>query len=152
MNDKKAFIKTFLPESVTDLQLVHIDLDQTGLTLCDILRNINKVFPINSRDRHEMMDGHKVIAAICRSDLLEPIHGIIIIVSHDIDIKTESKKYILITVDEEDIRNEDDLDEINDAIFTYLMETIREGVLNFNEFYLKHIYNDYELEKLEEDN
>ena len=151
MNDKKNFIKTFLPESVNDLQLVHIDLDQTGLTICDILRNINKVFPINSRDRHEMMDGHKVIAVICRSDLIEPIHGIVLIVAHNIDIQTESKKYILITVDEEDIRNEDDLNEVNDAIFMYLMKTIREDVLNFNDFYLKHLYNDYERERYEED-
>ena len=150
MNDKKTFIKTFLPESVSDLQLVHIDLDQTGLTICDILRNINKVFPINSRDRHEMIDGHKVIAAICRSDLLEPIHGIVLIISHDIDIQTESKKYVLITVDEGDIRNEDDLNEVNDAIFMYLMNTIRDNVLNFNEFYLKHLYNDYEREKYED--
>lgn len=151
MNDKKNFIKTFLPESVNDLQLVHIDLDQTGLTICDILRNINKVFPINSRDRHEMIDGHKVIAVICRSDLIEPIHGIVLIVAHDIDIQTESKKYILITVDEEDIRNEDDLNEVNDSIFMYLMKTIREDVLNFNDFYLKHLYNDYEREKYEEE-
>lgn len=151
MNDKKTFIKTFLPESVNDLQLVHIDLDQTGLTICDILRNINKVFPINSRDRFEMMDGHKVIAAICRSDLIEPVHGIVLIISHNIDIQTESKKYVLITVDEEDIRNEDDLNEVNDAIFMYLMKTIRDDVLNFNEFYLKHLYNDYENEKDEED-
>lgn len=150
MNDKKAFIKTFLPESVNDLQLVHIDFDQTGLTICDILRNINKVFPINSRDRHEIIDGHKVIAAICRSDLLEPIHGIVLIISHDIDIQTESKKYVLITVDEGDIRNEDDLNEVNDSIFMYLMKTIRDNVLNFNEFYLKHIYNDYEREKYED--
>ena len=76
MYDKKKFLMSFLPESVEDLKVIHIDLELTGLTLCDILRNINKSFPKNSKDRYDMMDGKKLIAVICKSDLLYPISGI----------------------------------------------------------------------------
>lgn len=151
MNDKKNFIKTFFPESVTDIQLVYMNLDQNGLTLCDILRNINRFFPLNSRDRFEMVDGKKVVAVICRSDLIEPINGIILLISHEVEIQTQSKNYVLISVDEEDIRDEDSLNDVNDQITMYLAKLMRGRVLNFDEFYVRHIYNDYEKKRFDDD-
>ena len=151
MNDKKAFIKTFFPESVNDIQIVYMNLDQNGLTLCDILRNINKFFPINSSDRFDMIDGKKVVAVICRSDLIEPVNGIILLISHNIEIRTQSKNYILISVDEEDIRDEESLNEINDGITMYLAKLLQGRVLSFEDFYVRHVYNDYEKERYEDD-
>ena len=151
MNDKKKFIKSFFPSTVTDVQLVHMDLDQTGLTLCDILRGINTVFPENSSGRYDMIDGRKVVAVICRSDLIEPINGIILLVSHGVEIQTSSLSYILITVDESDIKNEEALNSINNSISMYLAKELRNKVANFDEFYIKHIYNDYEDLQYEDD-
>ena len=151
MNDKKQFIKSFFPPSVTDIQLVHMDLDQTGLTLCDILRGINTVFPDNSSGRYDMIDGHKVVAVICRSDLIEPINGIILLVSHGVEIHTSSLSYILITVDERDIKTEESLNAINNSIAMYLAKELRNKVVNFDEFYVKYVYNDYEERQYDDD-
>lgn len=151
MNDKKAFIKTFFPDTVEDIQLVYMNLDQNKLTFCDILRNINRYFPSNSKDRNDMRDGKKVVAVICRSDLIEPLNGIVLLISHDVQIRAESKSYVLISIDEEDIATEDSLNDVNEEITVYLAKLIREAVVNFDEFYLRHIYNDYELLRYDEE-
>ena len=94
MYDKKKFLMNFLPDSVEDLQLVMIDLEMTGLTICDILRNINRVYPQNSNDRFKMIDGKKVIAVVCKSELLDPISGIVLLIGGDLDIQIKSKLYL----------------------------------------------------------
>ena len=145
MQDKKGFIKSFFPESVENLQLLSIDLEITGLTLCDILRNINKTFPTNSKDRYDIKDGTKVVAVICKSELISPLSGIILIVGNSkLTIHTESRNYVLISIDEKDISDEDVLDEINTDIILYLAKLMRGKVEAFDEFLKKSLYNDYE--------
>lgn len=144
MYDKKKFLMSFLPESVEDLKVIHIDLELTGLTLCDILRNINKSFPKNSKDRYDMMDGKKLIAVICKSDLLYPISGIILLVGGNLDIRIKSRNYVLISVNEADIVDEETLDHVNTDIMVYLAKTLMPYVKAFNEFSNRSLYNDYE--------
>ena len=144
MYDKKKFLMSFLPESVEDLKVIHIDLELTGLTLCDILRNINKSFPKNSKDRYDMMDGKKLIAVICKSDLLYPISGIILLVGGNLDIRIRSRNYVLISVNEADIVDEETLDHVNTDIMVYLAKTLMPYVKAFNEFSNRSLYNDYE--------
>ena len=144
MYDKKKFLMSFLPESVEDLKVIHIDLELTGLTLCDILRNINKSFPKNSKDRYDMMDGKKLIAVICKSDLLYPISGIILLVGGNLDIRIKSRNYVLISVNEADIADEETLDHVNTDIMVYLAKTLMPYVKAFNEFSNRSLYNDYE--------
>ena len=144
MYDKKKLLMSFLPESVEDLKVIHIDLELTGLTLCDILRNINKSFPKNSKDRYDMMDGKKLIAVICKSDLLYPISGIILLVGGNLDIRIKSRNYVLISVNEADIVDEETLDHVNTDIMVYLAKTLMPYVKAFNEFSNRSLYNDYE--------
>lgn len=145
MRDKRSFIQSFFPPSVEDLQLISIDLEITGLTLCDILRNINKTFPENSRDRYDIRDGKKVVAVICKSELIYPLSGIILMVSGaDVNVNAESKNYILISVDELDIRDEDTLNKINTEIIMFLAKLLRDRLPTFDEFFKKSLYNDYE--------
>ena len=144
MYDKKKFLMSFLPESVEDLKVIHIDLELTGLTLCDILRNINKSFPKNSKDRYDMMDGKKLIAVICKSDLLYPVSGIILLVGGNLDIRIKSRNYVLISVNEADIVDEETLDHVNTDIMVYLAKTLMPYVKAFNEFSNRTLYNDYE--------
>lgn len=144
MYDKKKFLMSFLPESVEDLKVIHIDLELTGLTLCDILRNINKSFPKNSKDRYDMMDGKKLIAVICKSDLLYPVSGIILLVGGNLDIRIKSRNYVLISVNEADIVDEETLDHVNTDIMVYLAKTLMPYVKAFNEFSNRSLYNDYE--------
>ena len=144
MYDKKKFLMSFLPESVEDLKVIHIDLELTGLTLCDILRNINKSFPKNSKDRYDMMDGKKLIAVICKSDLLYPVSGIILLVGGNRDMRIKSRNYVLISVNEADIVDEETLDHVNTDIMVYLAKTLMPYVKAFNEFSNRSLYNDYE--------
>lgn len=146
MYDKKKFLMSFLPDSIEELQLVQIDLEMTSLTLCDVLRNINTTFPANSHDRYKMKDGKKLIAVICKSELLFPISGIILLVGGNLDIHIESRNYVLISVDEADITTEEDLNEVNNDILGYLAKTALPVCKTFVEFCNRSIYNDYEAE------
>ena len=60
MHDKKAFIKSLMNPEPESIEIVQINLDISDITICDILRNFNTVFPENCRDRFEMRDGKKV--------------------------------------------------------------------------------------------
>jgi hypothetical protein len=144
MYDKKKFLMNFLPDSIEDLQLIHIDLEMTGLTICDILRNINRTFPQNSKDRYAMIDGKKLIAVVCKSDLLYPISGIILLVGGDLDIRIQSRNYVLISVNEKDITSEDKLNKINNDMMVYLAKMLMPHVKAFKEFCNRSLYNDYE--------
>lgn len=144
MYDKKKFLMEFLPESVEDLQLVMIDLEMTGLTICDILRNINRVYPQNTRDRYKIIDGRKVIAVICKSELLDPISGIVLLIGGGLDIQIKSKNYILISIDEKHIVDEESLNNINTEIMVYLAKLLSGVVPEFIKFSNRSLYNDYE--------
>ena len=144
MKDKKSFIKSFFPNSVEDVHLTTLDLDSSNLTLCDVLRNVNRTFPINSQDRFAIRDGRKVVTIICKSDLISPANGIVLIIAHNAEIQTVSRNYVLISVDEEDIVSEKSLNRINNDIILYLAKLLRGAVRNFDEFFNKHLYNDYE--------
>lgn len=144
MYDKKKFLMSFLPDSVEDLQLVMIDLEMTGLTICDILRNINRVYPQNSSDRYNMIDGKKVIAVICKSELLDPVAGIVLLIGGDLDIQIKSKNYMLISIDERDICTEESLNRINTEIMVYLAKQLTGIVPDFIKFSNRSLYNDYE--------
>ncbi len=144
MYDKKGFIKEFLPDTVEDINLVQIDLDVTSLTLCDILRNINTTFPLNGKRRSDIINGKNVVMVIARSEMIEPFAGIILLVGHELDIRVRSRNYLIIAVDEEEIRDEDTLTELNSDIMVYLAEAMRGVVPNFLEFSNRCLYYDYE--------
>ena len=72
-------------------------------------------------------------------------------ISHGVEIHTNSLSYVLISVDERDIRNEDSLNDINNSIAMYLAKELRNKVANFDEFYVKYIYNDYDDRQYDDD-
>ena len=145
--DKLDFLKKSLTNEIDDLKLITIDLDKTGLTICDILRNINKSYPINGRNRNNMIDGKLAVVVFCKSELLFPLYGIILVVGHDISIKNESSRYLLISVDECDIVNDKKLTEVNTNMMLYIAKCLREtGSKNYLEFSNRSLYFDYEQE------
>lgn len=144
MYDKKNFIKSLLDPEPEDLELVQIDLDIADITICDILRNLNKIYPNNCRDRFAMKDGKKVVAVICKSDLLEPISGIVLVIGKDPTINTKTRNYLILSIDESFISNEDSINALNDDMTKYMIETISQGIPLFNKFYCRYVYNDYE--------
>lgn len=147
MYDKRNFIKSLMDPEPEDLELVQIDLDIADLTICDILRNLNSVYPENCRDRFAMKDGRKMVAIICKSDLLDPLSGIVLIVGKDPTINTTTKNYLVLSIDESDITTEETLNVLNDEITKYMIESVSKGIPLFEKFYCRYMYNDYEADK-----
>lgn len=146
MYDKKGFIMSLLDPSPDDIDLIQIDMETADITISDIFRNFNKLFPLNCRERYEIKNGKKAYAIICKSKLLNPLSGIIFIIGHKCQVNTESKNYLVMSINEGDIDTEDRINRVNDAITDYMIETVAKYIPNFEKFYCRYVYNDYELE------
>jgi len=148
---KEEFIKTFLPESIVNIRFAQIDLDISDLSIADVLRNVHKTFPINTRDRNNMASGTMAVGILCKTELLEPMSGLLIIVTtEDVPIEVISKNYIVVSVPESRIAKDDDIKDIIDGITKYLIREFKDSFEEFNNFFTKFVYDEYELELLEE--
>ena len=144
---KQDFIKTFLPEEVRSVNFVQIDMDITDLALADILRNINKSFPKNTKIRNDIASGHHAVGVLCKTELLYPLSGVLMIVTgNDTDLEILSKNYIVIGVQEDRITNDDDIKEIIDGVTKYIISNFRDTIPKFDTFYAKFVYDAYEME------
>lgn len=144
MHDKKAFLLSLMNPRPEAIELVQIDLDIADITLCDVLRNFNNLFPENCRARYEIRDGHKVYAIICKSDMLQPLNGIVILIGHDPTLNAECRNYLILSIDEMDITSEDKINRLNEGITKYMISTVAEHIPEFEKFYCRYMYNDYE--------
>lgn len=144
MYDKKGFIIGLLSPPPKDIDLIQIDFETADITICDIFRNFNKLFPTNCRERYEIRNGNKVYAIICKSELINPLSGIIFIIGHDCELNTSSRNYLIMSINEADIDTEDKINRVNDAITDYMVSTIAEHIPEFEKFYCRYVYNDYE--------
>lgn len=144
-NFKQEFIQSFLPETVDDICSAQIDLDISDLSIADVLRNINKTFPLNSRNRNSIANGELAVTVLCKSDTLYPISGIfLVIVGKGIKIEVMSKNYIVIGVSEENIKTDEGIKSIIDNITKYLIANFKDFLQKFNDFYVKFVFDDYE--------
>ncbi len=145
---KEEFIKSFLPDTVENIELTQISMDITDLGLGDILRNINKIYPYNSRTRNSIISGNTVVGVLCKTKLLYPLMGIFILVSSDkLSFDLISTNYLVVCISEKAIR---DNDSINNAIYnltTYLLENYKNILRDLPEFYRKFIYDPSELDE-----
>ena len=144
---KQEFVKTFLPETIENINFAQIDMDITDLSLADVLRNVNKSFPLNTRIRNAIKSGTHAIGVLCKTELLYPISGLLLIVTGDsIDIEIISKNYIVISVQEDDITDDDKINHILEGITKYIILEFKDTIAKFREFYAKFIYDAYEME------
>lgn len=147
MPKKADIIREFLPESVSDIVAVQIDLDTTGLGIADILRNLNSVYPDKSRERINIKEGRTVIGVLCKSDLLDPIKGIFLVISNsEITFNVESCRYILLDIDQDHIRDEYDIAAIIESISIYLFKEYGDDIPQLSKFYEKYVYDEFEQE------
>lgn len=145
VSNKHEFIKTFLPSNIDDISFAQIDLDISDLAIADILRNINKVFPKNSRNRNSIASGNMIVAVLCKSELLYPISGLLLLVTDsEINLELVSKNYIIISVPEGNITNDDDIKLVLTNVTKYLIGNFKDTLKNFNDFYVKFVYDMYE--------
>lgn len=143
---KEDFIKTFLPETIVSISFAQIDLDIADLSISDVLRNVNKTFPPNTRNRNNMISGSYAVGILCKSELVEPLSGLLLIISNDENhVELVSKNYIVITVPENKIMNDEDIKNVIDGFTKYLITAFKESLIDFNTFYAKFIYDQDEL-------
>ena len=144
---KQDFVKTFLPDSIESINFAQIDMDISDLSLSDILRNTNKTFPKNSKIRNLIASGKHALGILCKSELLYPLSGVLLIVTgDDTQIEIVSKNYVVISVQEDRITNDDDIKDIINSITKYFITSFKDSIVKFEEFYAKFIYDPYELE------
>jgi len=147
MTTKQEFVKKFLPDSVENINFVQIDLDISDLSISDILRNVNRTFPKNSRIRNMIASGTYAVGILCKSELLYPLSGLLLIITGgDNKIEIVSRNYIVIGVQEDMITNDDNIKRVIDGITRYLIESFKDSFDAFNEFYVKYVYDQYEME------
>jgi hypothetical protein len=121
---------------------VQIDLDITDLSIADILRNINRTLPVNSRIRNSIASGLYAVVIMCKSELLDPLNGMLIIVTNnDEAISVVSKDYIVLTLPEERLSTEASIKTLVDDITEYLIKEYRFILSDFNSYYCKYIYS-----------
>lgn len=152
MPKKSDIIKSFLPPMVSDIITVQIDLDSTQLGISDVLRNLNRAYPPETRERKNIRDGRLVIGVLCKSELIDPYRGIFFIIGNQsIKVHGSSRNYIMFTVDEERMRTLDGISSMSEDIGIYLAKTISKEVKDFPLFYQKFVYDEYEMEKYKDD-
>lgn len=151
VSSKEDFIKTFLPDSIKQVTYAQLDLDISDLSLADILRNVNTIYPKNSRIRNAIKSGNVAVGILCKTETIEPLSGLLLIITGDeVDIEIVSKNYIVIGISESRIVNDDEIKIVVDRITKYLISSFKDSLEDFNSFYVKYIYDAYEMEQNEE--
>lgn len=144
---KYQMLKDIFPEKVKSVNFATIDMDVTMLSVADVLRNIDKTFPKNTSARNAIANGQMAIAVMCKSELLKPVSGMLIIVCGDgAGINIRSKDYIVIGVAEETISSADKILDMLDKLTLYLIKNYGEIIPSFEKFHTLYIYDAYDLE------
>lgn len=147
IESKEQFLSTFMPEKVTQIQCAQINLDITDLSLADVLRNLNRAFPVNTRLRNAISSGTMIAAVLCKTETLDPLNGIfLILASEDIDFELISKNYIVLTVSESRINDDENIMILIDKITKYLVKNFKNSLADLTTFYTKFIYDPMEME------
>lgn len=148
MPNKMDIIRSFISDKVSDISAVQFDLDIRQMTIPDIFKDINDVYPVGSRERDNIRDGRFVIGILCVSEYLSPYKGIIFLLSNDkIEPKGESSKYILLAIDEEMIQSDEHVYILSQRISEYLLKNFADDMPKFKDFYVRYLYDDYERER-----
>lgn len=151
-NVKEAFLKSFLPESTKEMYFSQINLDITDLSLADILRNLNTLYPPNTRNRNAVENGDLVLGVLCRTETLDPYNGVVVFVcGKDVEINIASCNYIILAISEDRIRNDDLILQLLADITDFLIKNYSISMSNLPDFYRKFVYDESEMEDESDD-
>ena len=146
INDKNSLLKTILPDTVKDIDYTQINLDICDLSISDILRNLNTMYPPNSRNRNKIADGELALGVLCKTKTLEPYSGLFILITKTgIETNFMSYQYIVLCISEDRIKNEESLIDLIDDITKYLISSYSSDMNNLPDFYRKYVYNESEI-------
>lgn len=144
-------IRKIFPNTVRDVKVVSIDLDFTGMSVADILRNLNKSYPRIGHERGMMKTGKMVVCVLTKSELLYPYKGIVFMITNDqMEISAFTKKYLIFVIDQEDLSDEDSILNIVDRLTRYLVKYTKNEILKLQDFFVKYVYDLGEEKRLEE--
>lgn len=145
LQSKEEFLQAFLPgcEHITFTQ---INLDITDLSIADVLRNIHKAYPVNTRTRNAIASGTEAIGVLCKSETLDPLSGIfLLIVGPDSEVRLMAEKYIVVSVPEDRITKEHNIKQVLDQLMEYLIHDYNNILYDFANFFVKYVYDpDYD--------
>ena len=153
IQSKEEFIRSFLPDEAENIELTQINMDITDLGLADILRNLNKMYPYNTRSRNSIISGKTVVGVLCRTQTLSPLSGLFILIcaDHLIDkFEMMATNYLVLCLSEKTMRSDD---AINNAIYNltdYLITNYRDTIKNLSDLYRRFIYDPSETEDSDE--
>lgn len=141
---KAEFISKLLPNTYEEVKYLQLDLDVTDLGIADILRNVNSSFPKNSKDRNKIASCEKAIAILCKTELLDPVSGILIIICGEEnadEINIVSSNYMVLTISEDFISTDAGIATVIDNLTNYLIANFKDELENFQTLYMKYIYD-----------
>ncbi len=142
IQSKQEFIKSFLPDQVENIELTQINMDATDLGLADILRNLNEMYPCNTRTRNAIESGSMVVGVLCKTTTLEPLQGLFVLIASDnLDFELISTNYIVICISEKTIKNAESINSTLYDLTEYLAANFNETMPNLADFYRKYIYD-----------
>ena len=146
-SEKYSMLREIFPEDIKQVHFANVDMDVTMLSIADILRNINRSFPTNTSARNAMANGTMAVAVLCRTKLLKPVKGLIIVVTRDSsEINIRSKDYVVLGISENTISSDVKIMDMLDKFTTYLIKNYGDIITSFKEFYTLYVYDAYELE------
>ena len=155
IQSKEEFIKSFLPDEVEKIELTQINMDITDLGLADILRNLNKLYPYNTRSRNAIISGKTVVGVLCRTDTLSPLSGLFILIcaDHLIDkFEMMATNYLVLCLSEKTMRSDDEINKAISGLTNYLVVNYRDTIKNISDFYRRFVYDPSEMEDNDFDN
>lgn len=146
ISSKEEFLRSFLPKTVRNIEYTQINIDTSDLSISDVLRNLNKIYPRNSKNRNEIESGSLVVGVLCRTETLYPYKGLFLLLTSDtITTNIASSDYIVMCISESRIISEDNINMLIDDITKHLIENYHEVLRDFSDFYRKYVYNESEL-------
>lgn len=145
---RMAMLKEIFPDKISNISMAIVDMDVTLLSVADVLRNINRTFPQNTATRNAIANGTTAVAVLCKTELLKPLDGLMIVVTDDANqVQIKSKNYIVMGVSESTISSNDKIKDMLDRLTTYLIKNYGETEIpNFERFYTLFIYDAFEME------
>lgn len=149
---KEEFIRSFLPDKVEHIELTQINMDVTDLGLGDILRNLNEMYPYNTRSRNAIESGETVVGVLCKTKTLTPLQGLFILVASDsLDFELISTNYIVICISEKTISDQEKINATIYKLTEYLAKNFHDTMPSLADFYRKFIYDPEEDLELEDE-
>lgn len=154
---KEDFIRSYLPDEVENIELTTINMDITDLGLADVLRNLNRLYPYNTRSRNAIMSGKLVVGVLCKTETLAPLSGLFVLIGSDKlmgKFEIMATNYLVLCLSEKTMRSDDRIANAILNLTEYLVNNYHGIIANLPDFYRKFIYspdeddyeNDYETE------